>query len=474
MFLAVFEPTYRRVNKSGNRNLRCFPSHSTNQHNDYGFCGQPVIFYCPVVVPGTTFTASFVLKDSPLVPFALGGDGVFPGEITRDNRVVFNRELRGWEYTWTSSRHTATSLHCLRVCVNEPGHPLIFVDSAPFIVSAFRNREDMQLKSPGALSEPVRIIFGAIRDRLDLNETEELAWDAVETTMVDAASDGGWTDDFEAMDDADVNELVSLDMLDATLARTANFIHERFASFHSVAELCVALGRFLQESESTTVGALTQNVQRLLGVRLEPARAAATTLMLGVDDFFASALRELADMLQLEGSSFVPEFNAHNDVSGAFQPGPELGTFVNSYRSKTGWSTLERSIHKSYVSSLRIEILGPRHGTLYKAGGSEATVGLVSTKAMFTLGIPAATEVMAAGVFHNPWGGVGCAWAHSRGICFVMGGDYSDQGARMVTKLSRADDKHPGALVGCYRLQSLIDGAWRTVERVDGVVLTPR
>jgi hypothetical protein len=466
MFLTTFEPQYRRVNKVNNRNLRCFPMHSCGGHYDQGFCGQSVTFFCPVVVPGTTFLASFVIKDAPTTSL-LPGEGVFLGEIAQCNRVIFNGELHGWHYAWSSTRHTACSLHCLRVCISEPGYPPVFVDSSPFVVSAFRLRDDpddsLRLKARNQANGHVRVIFHAIRERLDLSEDEDQAWDTVGGRMDWAeASPDVWIDE-PLMDDVDVQKLLSMDQLDRTLARASDFIHARFATFKNFAELSVALARFLQESENTTISAVACQVQRLVGT---PALAASLiNVFSGVDEFFASASQELACMLP-PGESFVREFCAANDLTGSYLTPIEVRGFIEAYREKSGWSALELSIHSSYVASLQIKIVGPRQGVLIKA---LRDVGLVQTSTVFTLGIPKRADAMSSGVIHHPWGGVGCSWAHGKGVCFVMCNE--EPGVRMLSVLSR-DEDHPGALVGKYRLQRVEEGgrAWVSVANVEAVL----
>ncbi len=156
---------YQRNNKrNGMKNLRCFPA-CTDAHRLRGFCGRPAYvgvnnperkrlfawagfykvpgscendefdkqFDCGPVV-GTVMTASEIApkvrsKSDPLKPWIDGeiqeSENSDPSVSTDNLRTssfvefTFNRNKKGWHYSWVANKHTCDSQHTLRCFVFE-------------------------------------------------------------------------------------------------------------------------------------------------------------------------------------------------------------------------------------------------------------------------------------------------------------------------------------------------------------------
>jgi hypothetical protein len=136
---------YQRNNKRGGlKNLRCFPTCSP-AHKERGFCGRPVLL---TVTHPASFTASrrlmayadfaeasqlpafqlnqvikFAALDSstrtrlqPMMPWVPG----HPTATSPTQTVFeFNKERRGWHYSWTSNKHSCDSEHVMQAFVFE-------------------------------------------------------------------------------------------------------------------------------------------------------------------------------------------------------------------------------------------------------------------------------------------------------------------------------------------------------------------
>jgi len=144
-FNVEFQEKYQRNNKrTGQKNLRCFPTCSQPAHKPSGFCGTAVS--CTVYnlkIPNNTIVRAwgeFVeegtddqlrkgekvniaktvaqerSKGSPTLPL-LVGEVSFEGAQDGCTQIVFNRQRLGWHYHWTSTKHTCDTYHSFRVRV---------------------------------------------------------------------------------------------------------------------------------------------------------------------------------------------------------------------------------------------------------------------------------------------------------------------------------------------------------------------
>jgi len=140
----IFVTRYQRNNKKrGLKNLRCFPSCGF-RHKERGFCGRSLEIEvnhesnvntrnlrCWVefvkkgdpspVRAGDKVDTSWVLgkernKDEPMRPWVLG-ERVDEKCDEKISIFEFNKERKGWHYSWTSNKHTCNAEHCLQCYV---------------------------------------------------------------------------------------------------------------------------------------------------------------------------------------------------------------------------------------------------------------------------------------------------------------------------------------------------------------------
>jgi len=143
-FVGEFRPRYQRNNKrSGQKNLRCFPTCGERGHMSSGFCGR--FLECKVFkafqlhptqalrcwgefiacgsgeerLPGAKYTLDEAFQKErtraePLRPWIRGE---VKDEQDGSASIVFNRQLLGWHYNWVSTKHTCDSYHVFRAHV---------------------------------------------------------------------------------------------------------------------------------------------------------------------------------------------------------------------------------------------------------------------------------------------------------------------------------------------------------------------
>jgi hypothetical protein len=358
LFAQPILASYKRVNKVGNKNLRCFPGHSPTGHCESGFCGQPVILHVPgASLSAATYVAEFTLKDSPLntkAKFAPVED-CFPGQRLGDT-IVFNRDCHGWRYSWVSTRHTAGQLHVLRVNVILDGFVVGAVDSSPFTVSSLRNQVVSEALGAVSPSDPLRLVLMAIHERVhdDCNDLDfgDFAddWEG---------SSGGFFDDATLMDVENEDKLLAIERVDALLARMSSFILQNFNTWRSMHAMKVDLDNHLLQCEGRSIHAVADELCDLFGMRLDCQPAVVP--MGNTEVLFKSAFAAAQGMLP-SGSAICPEFvlGGPNDVSGHYRVPESFLTFSHDVRLKAGWSALEMNISRNY-SDLRIltKVLSP-------------------------------------------------------------------------------------------------------------------
>jgi hypothetical protein len=205
-FMTDFQERYQRNTKAtGRKNIRCFPGCLNGKHTTTGFCGSPVKIMLrnldtpasrlrcwatfervsggargkkgdsPAFVLGQRVSLADVLQSersraAPVLPLLRGS--VHAGEVNFDCNglelmtprstgtvspvavdsdgtatVVINMERAGWHYSWVSNKHTADSMHALKVYVFECSDAL-----AP----GFSNEE---LECVGAFESPLFQIY---------------------------------------------------------------------------------------------------------------------------------------------------------------------------------------------------------------------------------------------------------------------------------------------------------------------------
>lgn len=145
-----FATRYQRNNKKNSlKNLRCFPSCTTLEHREKGFCGRSVVIEVINLEPNKNYYSfAEFMNFEDTVPrgslsegceplFISVGDNItlnqalqrcrtkinpglpwLPGiEGIDGNRGLFefNKDRRGWHYGWQSNKHTCDTLHCFRI-----------------------------------------------------------------------------------------------------------------------------------------------------------------------------------------------------------------------------------------------------------------------------------------------------------------------------------------------------------------------
>jgi hypothetical protein len=126
---------YQRNNKqSGLKNIRCFPACS-NPHRLRGFCGNSIVFKpSKSLSPLTISFGEFALKDSVTLRVGelINQDTIDANERVEDlfkpwhrgegagnNSIEFNKQKKGWHYSWQANKHTSDSEHVFRVYLLE-------------------------------------------------------------------------------------------------------------------------------------------------------------------------------------------------------------------------------------------------------------------------------------------------------------------------------------------------------------------
>jgi len=125
---------YQRNNKqSGLKNIRCFPACST-PHRLRGFCGNSITFKLDKPIRFAVSFGEFALMDSSTMKV---GSTISASDILENERIddlfkpwhrgepqdggliVFNKQKKGWHYSWVSNKHTSDSEHVFRVYLFE-------------------------------------------------------------------------------------------------------------------------------------------------------------------------------------------------------------------------------------------------------------------------------------------------------------------------------------------------------------------
>ena len=145
------------------KNIRCFPICS-EPHRLRGFCGNSITFQLGKTPAETAVTfGEFVLKDSSTlrVGSIVSEADVLAKERKEDlfkpwhrgetvegnsNQIVFNKQKKGWHYSWVSNKHTSNSEHVFRVYLLEPttdgkGYQCIGVYNTPPFTIFCRRRD---------------------------------------------------------------------------------------------------------------------------------------------------------------------------------------------------------------------------------------------------------------------------------------------------------------------------------------------
>jgi hypothetical protein len=353
--------SYKRVNKVGNRNLRCFPDHSPSGHCESGFCGQPVILHLPgASLSPATYVGEFTLKDAPALlngRFEPGEDCFF-GECL-DDMVMFNRECDGWRYGWASTRHTAGQLHVFRVNILMDGELVRAVDSSSFTISGMRNQVVNEALRTLPPSDPLRLILRAIHERvqedsIDLDFGNFADWDGVSAD-----------DAMSLMDDQNEGRLLAMERLDALLDRVATFVIDNFHAWRTLHALNADLNEHLFQTEGRGTGAVASEIRELLGMRLECPPPAAR--LDSSEVLFRSALAFAQSGLP-PGTAICPGFilGGSNDVSGCYRLPKALFSYSNDLRLRLGWLPLDLSIWSSCLEPhVFSKVLGPHEISMW-------------------------------------------------------------------------------------------------------------
>jgi len=357
-FTQPLNSCYKRVNKSGNKNLRCFPRHSPSGHSDSTYCGQPVIVH----VPGSEQTsleylAEFALDKSPATAIPASRQlssgearpaSFFVGQRLGNDLVIFNHQQHGWPYEWVSSRYTGHQLHVFRVYCVEGGNNLVATfDSSPFTVSSLRDKNVFEALGALSSNDPFRLILRAIHDRVATDDADldfsGLDYDDGDGGGVQLGNPGIFTDNVVLLDKESEERLLAVENLDALLNRIALFIGENFHKWRGMNALKIDCVDFLSKMEGVNVDQVVAELGNVLGIKLlADSNLQPKVLADHSDNMFQLALATARSCL-VQGSAICPCFtlNGSNDISGHYRRPEAFLKCMNDINCSFGWSQLD-------------------------------------------------------------------------------------------------------------------------------------
>jgi len=384
LFPQTLRTAYRRVNKAGSFNTRCFPDHCPSGHADSSFCGRPFIVF--VTGPGgadqpqgnsALFFAEFTPLASPAKQSAaqFTPEG-FYGERATNGAVVFNLARQGWKYAWKSSRHVCDTPHVMRVYAVDPAskHVVLWRDSSPFVVSSMRGGD---VGNENSTSSDLLIVLAAM-SRLVPNSR------SLPSTL-DFEMDFGF-DDYGGNDDDDGVDLASLDTTSVALGPEdeARFLaHERmrglmqrlyaymlpqYATWRCAEDLRVDVAAYLWQHESTTLETVAREAARTmdsLPVYTQPLQVAHFPMheALAVAHSMLADGEQLCDALTVGGA---------NDVSGTYLRNQAYLAMMGEYGAQGGWSPVDVDLH-SRGDCVRVSALSRTQMLIWFMGPSGHT-----------------------------------------------------------------------------------------------------
>jgi len=348
-FVQPFNSSYRRVNKAGQKNLRCFPAHSPTGHQAARFCGCPIIVQVTTVASANPdvveYLGELVLASSPARTSISSNSTPLMRGTRRGNSVVFNVDSQVWRYDWVSSFSACRAMHVFRVYVVEGGLVVEVCDSPAFTVSSFRYKnvdEELGILPP---MDPLRVVIRAISERVqtvDLDTAENdnddgsLKDDLVD--FLDSASFGVVDDSALLVNAESMDALLEIESLDALLIRSANFIMKHFGTWRDMAALKQDV-EMLLATEGSSLQSVSERAEALFGFTAIPPIVQQARS----SDLLNLARRIALDILP-KGTPLFDEITigGPNDMSGCYRRSEAYSAYVQEIAARGGeWSSVD-------------------------------------------------------------------------------------------------------------------------------------
>ena len=358
-FVQTLHPAYKRVNKAGSFNTRCFPDHCPTGHADSSFCGRPLVVRVsdfPQHVH-VAFHAEFAPQASAVKDNAsqFSAEG-FRGEPLANGVVVFNRDLHAWKYSWKSSRHTYETPHVVRVYAFETttGAVAHAQDSSAFMVTSHKPTGHdtpssdllIALTAMGKLVPASRSLPQSIEFEFDAfvdsDAASSLEGDARDFDMADALS----------LSREDEARFLAHERLRALLERLYGFMLPEYPNWRNAAQMKAAVEGYLAQHETVTLDEIARDVGAT--VMPQPAVASAPIVLSR-----AQALALVQCLLE-PGESIIEGFalGGRNDPSGLYERSQTFVTDISKHKSGVGWSPVDVDI-EAQVSTVLVAALSP-------------------------------------------------------------------------------------------------------------------
>jgi len=352
-FAQALHTAYKRVNKAGSFNTRCFPAHSCTGHSEFSFCGRPLVIVTAGFPDGVQFFVEFAIKDShaktSAAQFSCEG---FLGVQLAHGVVVFNRDLHVWKYSWKSARHTFDTLHVVRVYAfsKDTGQVWLAQDSSPFTVSS--------TKSCGEIKpQPDLIVVLSAMSRLvpssrALPPSIDFEFDFTDEDMVNVNEEDG----FPALSEAEEARFLAHEKLRAVLERLYAYMTKHYSQWRSSADMYTAVQIYLLLNESASVEKLAASVV-LAGLAPSPE----PPVVLSMSFSPATALNIAQSALDAD-EMLVDAIEPHgrNDVTGLYMRGAKFNGIMTQLSANAAWSPVDQDLH-ARVEKTFIAVLSPKH-----------------------------------------------------------------------------------------------------------------
>jgi len=464
-FVLPFATSYKRVNKAGCRNLRCFPTHSAMGHRDTNFCGQAVSVFFPGISnyalhSPPAFFAEFALQSSPTKTELTPGPGCFMGEIGVNDLVIFNKACHGWHYGWTSNKHTNQSLHTFRVYIVQEDQPIqLLLESTPFVISSFRNQTSKEIARL-AQTDPLRLILQAIR--LRFKNSMDMEWEDL-SDWEDCP--GVWMDgeQVQLVDLENQEKLLAIERFDAVLGRVSSYIFDNFPNWNELNDLKVDLNKHLAETESTSIEHIATEARHLFGAQVEPPPP--VVFPENLTSLTQSTIADLKTMFLSSGIELVPEFTSLNDVSGCYHRPKAFAVFMDDIRARLGWSALERNIFTTYLEGeacLNLRVVSANEICFSSSEGT----GVRNKSMMLKINEPFCPPQAVSGLLHSPFGKMWFVFAHTKGFVIVV--FDGSAGLRVINSISKKTGGATKSLDVHRKIQLRSGNTWVTEREIEG------
>jgi len=374
-FAQSLATSYKRVNKAGSFNTRCFPGCNPGGHADSSYCGRPFVVLASGFAPGAVFYAEFAPQaaQAKTTSEAFSPEG-FYGDVLAHGVVAFNVGCAAWKYSWKSSRHTYETPHVVRVYVMDPGSRRRIVhvqDSSPFAVSSTRaaaEKEAQQSELLAVLDAMARLVPTSRCCPMDMFGCS-MENDASVAASSPGDADMGWEDDSStaslslSLSDDEEARFLAHEQLCGVLERLYAFMMPQYPTWRCAADMRADVDMYLRHNESTTLeqfAAIAASNDTQQQQQQQQQRKPAYL------DFSHDEATATARSFLYEGEYLVDgiTLNGPNDPSGLFWRDDEFSTRVCHEKLNAGWSPVDVDVH-ARVECVCIAALSPT--MLFKA-----------------------------------------------------------------------------------------------------------